>query len=1039
MKKQTCIYCVSLLSVFLFALTGCRNQNANSAIEDNFASIETLFKDPSPEYRSMPLWVWNGKVTEAELDRMLAELKNTGFGGLFVHPRPGMITEYLSDDWFKMYEYTVEKGKELGLEVWIYDENSYPSGFAGGHVPQEMPESYNQGQGLRLEKVETLPPAPDAYLICLKKEGDGWKDITASMDEHKGMKGDYYLYKKTYYGKSDWYGGYSYVDLLMPGVTEKFIELTMKGYEKSLKSEFGKAVPGVFTDEPNIVTSGGLRWTPDLFDVFQKQWGYDLTPLLPLLSEETGEWKKVRHNYMETLLQLFVDRWSKPWHDYTEAHHLKWTGHYWEHGWPQMNDGPDNMAMYAWHQVPAIDMLFNQFNEESPQAQFGNIRAVKELRSAANQIGASRTLSETYGGGGWDETFKDFKRLGDWEYVLGVNFMNQHLSHMTLTGARKYDYPPVFTYHSPWFDNYKVLNDYFGRLSLVMSKGLQQNDILVLEPNSTLWSYYSHTGSNPALMEIGKNFQAFVTFLEKGQVEYDLGSENIIKDNGRVENGKFIAGKAAYSTVVIPPMNETLNKPTFALLRQFVEQGGRLIAFSTPNLIDGAANDELVSFMAQEDVIKESQVNKDVIKKYFSSGDFEIRFNNGNLYHHRRKYADGELLFIVNSSMEEASSGSLSVKGKTLLQMDAEEGEIYLYPAEKENGRMTAAFKIEPAGSLILYSSRKTIHKYTSKPEEKAGQAVPALGDTRVTRVKDNVMPIDFCDVTVKGQTHKHVYFANVADIAYKAHGFTNGNPWNTSVQYKRNILDKDCFTDGGFTATYRFTVNDAFDYSGIQLVAERPELFTVKINGEIVRPVPGKWWLDKSFGVYSTGNHVKKGENVVELSIRPMSIFAEIEPVYILGDFAVVPEQKGWSISAPVKDFTPGSWKEQKQPFYSWDFKYSKSWDITDLSGAYFVKSDKWTGTVVEVYVNGTKAGIIGYDPYRLNVTPYLKKGTNQIDLHVVGSLKNLLGPHYKNPAPGMASPWHWKNIKESIPGLEYQMIDYGLMEDFSLYHVHN
>ena len=56
--------------------------------------------------------------------------------------------------------------------------------------------------------------------------------------------------------------------------------------------------------------------------------------------------------------------------------------------------------------VPAIDMLFNQFDETNPQAQFGNIRAVKELRSAANQTGCNRTLSETYGGGGWDETLK---------------------------------------------------------------------------------------------------------------------------------------------------------------------------------------------------------------------------------------------------------------------------------------------------------------------------------------------------------------------------------------------------------------------------------------------------------------------------------------------------------------------------------------------------------------------------------------------------------------------------------------------------------
>ncbi|MDR0348024.1 MAG: hypothetical protein LBH90_00845 [Tannerella sp.] len=1028
-KKPVYILC----GLFILAF-GCNNGN-DTERADHFATCTALFADPPSEYRSMPLWVWNGKVTEAELDRMLTELKEAGFGGLFVHPRPGMITEYLSDNWFELFKYTVNKGKEMGLDVWIYDENSYPSGFAGGHVPQEMPESCNQGQGLQLEKTAWLPDDLESYDVCLVKENNTWKDISASLNDYKARQGAYYLYKKTYYEKSDWYGGYSYVDLLVAGVTEKFIDLTMKGYENTVGDEFGKTVPGVFTDEPNIVTSGGLRWTPDLFDVFKKQWGYDLKPLLPLLSEETGEWKKVRHNYMETLLQMFIDRWSKPWHAYTEANNLKWTGHYWEHGWPQMNDGPDNMAMYAWHQVPAIDMLFNQFNEQSPQAQFGNIRAVKELRSAANQLGYGRTLSETYGGGGWDETFKDFKRLGDWEYVLGVNFMNQHLAHMTLTGARKYDYPPVFTAHSPWFGSYKVLNDYFSRLSMLMSKGIQQNDILVLEPNATLWSYYSHTGSHPALMEIGTNFQAFVTLLEKGQVEYDLGSENIIKDRGRVAGGKFIVGKAAYSTIVIPPMSETLNKPTFALLRQFVEQGGRLITFSEPGLIDGSPSRELVSFLADKSIIHEPQVNKEIPEKYFSTNDFKITFRNGNLYHHRRKFADGELILIVNSSMEETAAGNITVKGKTLLEMDAMSGAIYTSPSSEEKGRQTAFFSIAPAGSLLLYSSYRKDHTHAARPDKQAEQkTVPSAGETQVARVRENVLPIDFCDLTVKEQTHKQVYFSAAADIAYKAHGFAGGNPWNTSVQYKRNILDRDHFTDGGFTAVYHFRVNDDFDFSDMQLVAERPELFKVKINGTTLTPVPGKWWLDQSFGVYSIGNQVKKGNNTVELSISPMSIFAEIEPVYILGGFSVVPEQKGWSIGAPVHRFTLGSWKEQKQPFYSWDMKYSKSYHITDLSGIYLVKLGKWTGTVAEVYVNGTKAGIIGFDPYQLNVTSCLKEGNNQIDVHVTGSLKNLLGPHYKNPSPGLASPWHWKNIKEPIAGADYRMTDYGLMEDFQL-----
>ena len=85
---------------------------------------------------------------------------------------------------------------------------------------------------------------------------------------------------------------------------------------------------------------------------------------------------------------------------------------------------------------------------------------------------------------------------------------------------------------------------------------------------------------------------------------------------------------------------------------------------------------------------------------------------------------------------------------------------------------------------------------------------------------------------------------------------------------------------------------------------------------------------------------------------------------------------------------------------------------------------------------VNGQKAGMIAFDPWQLDVTSYLKEGSNTIDVHVIGSLKNLLGPHYRNPAPGLASPWHWKNVDKPISGKEYQMMDYGLMEDFELIH---
>ena len=162
-KYLSCAIAGSALS---FSLTGCQRNNVQT--KDSFATIEKEFKDPSADFRSAPLAVWNSKVTEAEVERTMRELKDAGFGGLFIHPRPGMITEYLGDEWFSLYKHAVEFGKELGINVWIYDENSYPSGFAGGHVPAEMPESCNQGQGLALTKVDLLPEDTKPYYMCLR-------------------------------------------------------------------------------------------------------------------------------------------------------------------------------------------------------------------------------------------------------------------------------------------------------------------------------------------------------------------------------------------------------------------------------------------------------------------------------------------------------------------------------------------------------------------------------------------------------------------------------------------------------------------------------------------------------------------------------------------------------------------------------------------------------------------------------------------------------------------------------------------------------
>ena len=147
----------------------------------------------------------------------------------------------------------------------------------------------------------------------------------------------------------------------------------------------------------------------------------------------------------------------------------------------------------------ALICLGNRLDTEGLGGQFGNDRAIRELRSAANQAGRIRTLSETYGGGGWEMNFEEQKRLVDWQGVLGVNFVNQHLSYYSLNGVRKFDYPPSFSYHEPWWEHYKLMGDYIGRMSMAMSAGEQINQTLVLQPTTSAWMYFSRRVRNSKL------------------------------------------------------------------------------------------------------------------------------------------------------------------------------------------------------------------------------------------------------------------------------------------------------------------------------------------------------------------------------------------------------------------------------------------------------------------------------------------------------------------------------------------------------------
>ena len=155
------------------------------------------------------------------------------------------------------------------------------------------------------------------------------------------------------------------------------------------------------------------------------------------------------------------------------------------------------------------------------------------------------------------------------------------------------------------------------------------------------------------------------------------------------------------------------------------------------------------------------------------------------------------------------------------------------------------------------------------------------------------------------------------------------------------------------------------------------------------------------------------------------------------MGTFALEPTDSGFDIIGDAKpDLQLGSWKAQGYPFYAAGVSYKLTFGLSQPFGRYLVELPKWYGSVAKINVNGKPAGHIAYQPWQCDVTDGIKPGTNTIEVVVIGTLKNTLGPHHAGTNLGSAWPAMFQRGPETgpPPGQTYHTVDYGLFEPFVL-----
>ncbi|MHC4800028.1 MAG: glycosyl hydrolase, partial [Planctomycetota bacterium] len=804
---------------------------------------------------------------------------------------------------------------------------------------------------------------------------------------------------------------------MKPGVTEKFLEITLEPYRKRFEDKFGKRLPGVFTDEPNILVGHmqGVPWTDILPERFKKRWGYSIVKQLPKLFKPIGDFKRVRHNFYQLLNDLFIENWAKPYYEYCDKYGLEFTGHYFEHCWPWTSKVPDNMAMYVWMHRPGIDLLMNYY-DEGTGGHLGNVRMVKELGSVANQMGRKRTLCETYGAGGWDLRFEDMKRTGDFIYVHGVNTLDEHYSIISMRGSRKRDHPQYFSHQAPWWEAYHKNANYFSRLSVALSHGEEINKVLLIEPTTTVWMYQAEKMLHPNQKKIGDPFQQLVVALSKAQVEYDIGSEYLIEHFGSVKDKRLVVGQRSYKTVIISPRTENLNIKTVGLLEKYLKNGGSVLCCGGPPvLLEGVPSDRCRNLAKMSGW---RQVEAEAVPgMLLASSDSGLSISRtagdkGILYHHRRSFDDSDLLFMVNTSIESPTSGSINGKAGSVEQWDPETGEIRAYPFGVADGRVTTDFELPPCGSLMLFLAEKGGEPVPVAKEEVT--VIKASGAAEIRRLEPNVLTLDYLDLKIKEESWKDIFFFPASQFVFKKHGIAY-RLWEREVQFRDELIKMRFPADSGFEATYRFTISEQIPES-LFIVVERPELYSITCNGKPISAKPGDWWMDRSFGKLDIRSAVKLGQNAVSIKASPLTVYHELEPAYVIGDFSLKAVDSGF-VMVPARELKLGPWNEQGYPLYGHSVSYKQTFNVGPPSGAYRVSLLKWYGSVAKVTVNGELVDYITHAPWECEVTDKIKTGENVIEVMVIGTPKNPLGPHHKNPPLGRAWPHGFINAPRKGP----------------------
>lgn len=679
---------------------------------------------------------WTEQTTQDEkvshIRWRLERLSRRGYSGVVINVA---FQDYMENSaaWERLVN-TVDMARDMGLRLWIYDEQYYPSGSAGGLTLREHPQYEAQALAcvtLDINSPDTPVRVPSpkghsslkfAYAVPLRDgcvDFEGQQDIVRYIDTGGGLcwdcpGGQWRVY--CYFTRSLYEGTYLCRALRAPRrnisvcddrAVKRFLDVTYGAYEKWLGDRLYNDIEAVFIDEPSMFWYAPypknqdprkwisklptvsmyeipdatipiypyIHWTYNMEERFFSNNGYSLVDSLPRLFEGGADAARIRLDYHRTLDNLFDEAFSRQYRERMSGYGIGYSGHmiYEEKIAMHPHCYGDILRNLGQMDIPGCDLLYSD-----PEMIRHSI-ACKLASSAAHGYGRDHVMIEASNMYDKDQTLTLPVLLSAMatEFALGVDTITSYYGENLLSESE-----------------YGKFAAYVARLGTLFDGGTHISQALVYYPFEQLASetyVQNPLAVNDKSQIIEDSNTKISQSLLMRQIDFDYVNDEILL-KCQLSKGRLVTPAGETPSLLIFPAVDWLGEEIAALVTEAVSQEIKVAFCGDPRPIGGLRDTTGIRFIGN--------------KFPFVSCDFRASDSCPYLLSMHKRFSGQELYLLVNTGMQELRTeasipcGGGSYQDAALL--NPADGTIQSLICELKENRLHFILALDPLTARVL-------------------------------------------------------------------------------------------------------------------------------------------------------------------------------------------------------------------------------------------------------------------------------------------------------------------------------------------------